>query len=630
MQKSGIISMENLFDVKAPLASFDTVDLGDEDRGDHTLELMPVTPEESIAESVESQSSNNSDSQHVDCELNIEIPTALEKPVLRAIPAEIQSCADETDSTKGENTGTGTTESTTSSENNAAGGDILQRLKLKSKKHKETESKVKYQHIENTSDLSDQEKSPLPDLKLASTYKICDSDTDSSDSDRGYIRSGYIAALKGTKKGSKKKNKRAVKVIQNYNLSGSESTPNASPKIFRPILPPPLSEEERAQQSKRKAYEKRLQRLQVTTTPIERPRSTTPIDIFGLEEYANISSPEKTPVNGNFEKLKITLPPDEFHQKGQSPRKSSKLTESQDPHVFTFNEDLLFTHTKSALVIQDEKVKGQSPKKILIPPTLSPALSPRSQRCSTALNLSPRSPRYFYNPSQNRIISPSHVGENWAKFEDEIPIHAGNAKPESKERYQDSDTSPGLKESIARDIHSLDAEDKVLNEEEILTINVKVVADKKVCDIKCESVAKSTESNVTNNINHTNTLDCTSSDITTVTHTITDSGQEYREHVLNDFGKSKSNEVNTVGSIENIWETQESACDKDNKLKENLENSATESNIGESLKEIIDSAFKDETFKLDYEEKGSICDTLSREKEISESPDRIEKLDVQL
>lgn len=634
MQKSGIISMESLFEIKAPLASFDTIDLGDEDKGDPTVELMPVTPEESIAESVDSQSSNNSYSQNADCELKCETLTTVENPAVSALTTEVQSCADGTDSVKGENAGTGTTESTetTSSENNATGGEILQRLKLKGKKHKETESKVKYQHIENTSDLSDQETSPLSDLKLASPYKICDSDTDSSDSDSGYIRSGYIAALKGTKKGSKKKNKKAVKVIQRYNLSGSDSTPNASPKIFRPVLPPPLTEEERAQQSKRKAYEKRLQRLQVTTTPIERPRSTTPIDIFGLDEYASISSPEKTPLSGNLEKLKITLPPDEFHQKGQSPRKSSRITETHEPHVFTFHEDLLFTHTKSALIVQEDTVKGLSPKKILIPPTLTPALSPRSLRCSKALHLSPRSPRYYYTPPKNKsaIISPNHVGENWAKFEDEISTGICKAEPTLKEGYLVNDNSSSLKENIAADSFDLVAKDKVLNEEEILTVNVKVINDRKVCDIKCEAVAKTKESNVTNNLNHTKNIDITSSEITAKTQSVTDTGLEDKKHAWNDFGQSENNEMNTAERIEDIWETQECVLDKDNKLKKNLENSPTESNIGETLKEIIDNAFKDETFKLDLDEKESLCDNLSRETEINESTDRIDKLDSHL
>lgn len=624
MQKSGIISMESLYEVKAPLASFDTVDLGDDDRGNPTLDLMPVTPEESIAESVDSQSSNNSSSQNADSELKSEAFTPNEIPTAYTLITEehVQSCTDGTDSAKGDHTGTGTTGSTetTSSENNATGGEILQRLKLKGKKHKETESKVKYQHIENTSDLSDQEKSPSSELKLASPHKICDSDTDSSDSDTGYIRTGYIAALKGAKRGSRNKNKKTVKVIQRYNLSGSDSTPNSSPKIFRPVLPPPLTEEERAQQSKRKAYEKRLQRLQVTTTPIERPRSTTPIDIFGLEEYANISSPEKTPQSGNLEKLKIRLPPDEFHQKNQSPRKNA----THDPHVFSFNEDLLFTHTKSALVVQDDSVKGFSPKKILIPPTLSPALSPRSQRCSTALNLSPRSPRYFYTPPKtiSAIISPNHAGENWAKFDDEKATKTFTAEHVSKGPVKQDHLSNDKSniETIVTDKLDLYAKDKVLNEEEILTVNVKVINDRKVCDIKCEAISKSKENSVTNQ-NHTEKKEIFASEITDKMAINNDPIDN--KNVWNDCRQNQNLNVNQAQSTHDIWETQENISDK--KISDN-----SESNIGETLKEIIDNAFKDETFKIELEEKESFCDNISKENEVHKSADRIEKLDSNL
>ena len=629
MQKSGIISMESLFEIKAPLASFDTVDLGDdEEKTDPTVELMPVTPEESIAESVDSASSANS--QSAECKLKyekslakVETLSTVETPSVSSFnvgSTEAHTFEDETE--KCENTGTTGSTETNSSENNAAGGDILHRLKQKSKKHKETESKVKYQHIENTSDLSDQEKSPVPELKLASQFRIYDSDTDSSDSDSGYIRSGFISALKGVKKGSKTKSKKAVKTIDRYNLSGSDTTPNASPRVFRPVLPPPLTEEERAQQSKRKAYEKRLQRLQVTTSPIERPRSTTPIDIFGLDEYAVISSPEKTPQSGNLEKLKITLPPDEFNQKLRSPRKS-RITETHEPHAFSFNEDLLFTHTKSALVVQDDGAKGLSPKKILIPPTLSPALSPRSKRCSTALNLSPRSPRYLYTPHQSKtaVVSPSHVGANWAKFEDEKP----NKKPDSslKELVKDEPfcNTSDLIENVSADNSDLIAKDKVLNEEEILTVNVKVVDEKKVCDITCESVAINKENKVKNSVNENQKKDTniTSGDSQTNTLSVIDSNHEDKKPVLNNFRKNETNAINTTKTIEDdAWVLHNSAFD--NRFEADVELS-TESNIGETLKEIIDNAFKEESFKLELEGNDNICDTLTNQNEVEKTID---------
>ena len=609
MQKSGIISMENLYEIKAPLASFDTVDLGDEDKPPDTVavEYLPVTPEpeESFTESVDSQSSNTS--HNVDSELQCEGHSEsdmLEGAVCGLAGTEVQQCADEVDSIKGESVATVGSAETNSSESSAAGAvDILQRLKLKSKKHKESESNVKYQQIENSSDLSDHEKSPLPDLKLVSTYKICDSDTDSSDSDSGYIRTGYIAALKGVKKGSKKKNKKAAKVKERYNFSTPDSTPNASPKVFRPILPPPLTEQERAQQSKRKAYEKRLQRLQVTTAPIERPRSTTPIDIFGLDEYASISSPEKTPQNSNLEKLKITLPPEEFHLKGQSPRKSSRITESHEPHVFTFNEDLLFTRTKSALIVQDDLSKGQSPKKILIPPTLAPALSPRSQRSSTALNLSPRLPRYYYTPTKTH----SHVGNNWAKFEG-----PDNPNSESNETVKEGITN-NASPNISTDSFDLFAKDKVLNDEEILTVNIQVVNETKICDIKCETVAEANDvSNVKKNVNQTPAVPAEFAPFDTV--------DTANIPVFTNFDQVNSNEMkHTEKDTQNdIWVPHESNTQGDVK-SETIQNSNIDSNIGETLKEIIDNAFKEESFELNFEEKESICDSVSNNRIVTDT-----------
>ena len=612
MQRSGIISMENLFEVKAPLASFDTVDLGDDDRLDlRPVECLPATPEpeDSLAESVDSQSSNTS--HNIDSELQWEGQTEsemLEGAVSDLAGTEVQQGVDETDSTKRERTGTAGSAETNSSESSAAGAvDILQRLKLRSKKHKETETKVKYQQIENSSDLSDHEiKSPLPDLKL-SAYKICDSDTDSSDSD-SYIQTGYITSVKGTKKGGNKKNKKVEKVKEKYNLSTPDSTPNASPKVFRPVLPPPLTEEERSQQSKRKAYEKRLQRLQVTTAPIERPRSTTPIDIFGLEEYAYISSPEKTPQNSKLEKLKITLPPEEFHPKGQSPRKYSK-SESQDPHVFTFNEDLLFTHTKSALIVQEDKVKGQSPKKILIPPTLSPALSPRSQRCSSAYNLSPRSPRYYYTPTKTNTT----VGNDWAKFEETDNVNPVSQEKEMvKERIVNN--ANHLKGNISTDSFELAAKDKLLNDEEILTVNVQVVNETKICDIKCECVAKAEANNANGDENHTQTSN-------PVEFASFNETEKMDVPIFADFDQVDNNETkHPIEDTENdIWVPHESNTQSEGKSEKIPNSNSTDSNIGEALKEIIDNAFKEETFELDFEEKESICDSFPDDKTVPDT-----------
>jgi hypothetical protein len=83
-----------------------------------------------------------------------------------------------------------------------------------------------------------------------------------------------------------------------------------------------------------------------------------------FEEY----KPEKSP-SLNSEKLSIKLPPEEFRKRHKSP-----LRHHGD--IFTFvNEDQLFTRTKS-LVVETAIKPGQSPKRVLIPPTLSPLCSP--------------------------------------------------------------------------------------------------------------------------------------------------------------------------------------------------------------------------------------------------------------
>lgn len=160
-----------------------------------------------------------------------------------------------------------------------------------------------------------------------------------------------------------------------YTTLASGSTPNLLRKIGRE--PTSKIKESSAQttdfnspeviptSSKRKAYERRLQRLQVKTTPINRPRSATPLSVVTLDEYTNLSSPEISP---NLEKLKIVLPADQFGRPIKSPRSKE--------NAFDFNEDRLFRHTKEAIVLQSDGSIGQSPRRIFIPPTLSPSQSP--------------------------------------------------------------------------------------------------------------------------------------------------------------------------------------------------------------------------------------------------------------
>jgi hypothetical protein len=66
----------------------------------------------------------------------------------------------------------------------------------------------------------------------------------------------------------------------------------------------------------------RKERLEITTIPIERPRSTTPINIVPLEAYIRSSSISPDP---NLEKIKLSLPGEQFtaSARAKSPRKSN-------------------------------------------------------------------------------------------------------------------------------------------------------------------------------------------------------------------------------------------------------------------------------------------------------------------
>ncbi|KAK7103704.1 nucleolar and coiled-body phosphoprotein 1-like [Littorina saxatilis] len=147
------------------------------------------------------------------------------------------------------------------------------------------------------------------------------------------------------------------------------------------LYPDDLDPTQIASPSKRKAYQKRLQRLQVKTSPIVRPRSTTPINVVTLDEYI-LSSPEQSPASPYQEKLKISLPC-EFASKPKSPRHARKQSVSKgDDSCFVFNEEILFSHTRSALVVDEVGQVPPSPRRVLIPPTLSPSSSPKLSRAS--------------------------------------------------------------------------------------------------------------------------------------------------------------------------------------------------------------------------------------------------------
>ncbi|XP_053400869.1 uncharacterized protein LOC128557500 [Mercenaria mercenaria] len=552
-------STETIYEIKAPLATFDTIDLDDweEDTAKKSPNKEEVKndktercdkPEKGIEEiseqkcsrseskqKSEKSSANNKENnkleivdnkiiKHLKSDINASVAKELETPTPTEESAQFdnESLNSETENSGHKPEGAPSDlMDPNSSENNASAEEIQTKLKQKGRKHKEKASNVKYEKIESFSDISDYEKSenqsPLPVVKLRS--KAYDSDSDSSDSDSGFIRTGFV-----TTRGAGARHLRAgfSNSAPGLDFVDSDSTPCSSPKVTRPVIPPPLSKEDAAKLSKKKAYEKRLQRLQVTTTPIERPRSTTPINIVALEEYVNISSPEKSPAKGSLEKLKIKLPLDETGRT-KSPRRTVKSAtwESGDNQVFSFNEELLFTHTKSAILLDEDGNKYQSPKRILVPPTLSPKLSParspRSPRrfCQDTHNL----PRYVYSPKSlkvnkseeiSKVIAADAVTEqaNWAKFDEvpkEIDVFDGEETNNSASIAQTENEldKQGETTDLNASIEIFEDKSKVLDEnakddnfdndvdnEEILTVKIDKTGDFTKCDIECHTAER--------------------------------------------------------------------------------------------------------------------------------------------
>ncbi|XP_076442768.1 uncharacterized protein LOC143281442 [Babylonia areolata] len=238
------------------------------------------------------------------------------------------------------------------------------------------------------------------------------------------------------------------------------------------LYPEGLDPGQIASPSKRKAYEKRLQRLQVKTSPIVRPRSTTPINVVTLEEY--ISSSPDTPASPFQEKLKISLPNSEFPSKVKSPRSARKQSESQTESCFVFNEEILFSHTRSALVVDEVGHVPPSPRRVLIPPTLSPSTSPKLGRAADLKSDSnpPTELVYFKGKKEERggggeeeeediFGQPATQGDSdWATFsEADVSSRGEEACGGQEERH------------IALSSSDSDS-DKEEEEEEILTVNI--------------------------------------------------------------------------------------------------------------------------------------------------------------
>lgn len=551
-------STETIYEIKAPLATFDTIDLDDDSLSlrSQKSDIVADTPEKGIKETAESGSQGSS----FDFSDDRSTPVCGNEGVTNVVgPSEavaeiiVESCesavSKDTDSSNttihsdaegatGGNTQTnGDMIEPNSSENNASAEEIQTKLKVKGRKHKEKSSNVKYEKIDN-SDMSDQERSsPMPALKFQmNPSKLYSTDSDSSDSDNGYIRGGFIATTRGST------STRQIKPGPHHFTSSrfgvdtvdSDSTPCNSPKTVRPILPPPLSKEDAEKMSKKKAYEKRLQRLQVTTNPVERPRSTTPINIFSLDEYVSLSSPEKSPTCGSQEKLKITLPMEEGYR---SPRRSSRgsaLKSADGNEVFNFSEDLLFTHTKSAFLVEDGQSRGVSPKRILVPPTLSPKLSParspvhsRSGSCSPRYYYSPGSRRQGHSRESSLEIKSEFLSrgndENWANFDkvntntteqtvafkditDTTVTTADGLKDQETDKHAfktdnkpaDDDMQEENKNGFVDNFSEflqINGKEKALDTEEVLTIKIADDGYVNSCDIKCDVVEHSSVGN---------------------------------------------------------------------------------------------------------------------------------------
>lgn len=340
-----------------------------------------------------------------------------------------------------------------------------------------------------------------------------DSFSDSSDSDSGYIQSGYLSMTDGrvTKHDFQSKIPTSpfstrYSRVPDHDIS-QENTPTSSPQLARSPLPVLLHELETVKvESKRKALERRIQRLQVTTRPVERPRSTTPINVVTLDEYKVISSPEKYQTPDHLEKLKIKLPAEDVsYSRQRSPRKS-RGSVSESFNVFSFNEEHLFTHTKSAFLLQNDGSVGQSPKRIFIPPSLSPAMSPAASPIKSAVISSTppitASQKFYYNPTlkSQTESSPRHqpsvvtnlVRNNWIAFEDNLgpSNHNHPAKNNSvTESAKDTDTKLSCVQTATN------SESEISNDSAIKTnstvdvkFNIPRIIEHAVCESECEEI----------------------------------------------------------------------------------------------------------------------------------------------
>jgi hypothetical protein len=324
--------------------------------------------------------------------------------------------------------------------------------------------------------------------KVSLQCNSSDSSSESSDSDSGYLRSGYVK-VENRRSGDSNS---GIHLETSYfkhlsdsvhsNDSSCEPTPTSSPILPRVSISTLLGELQNEKiQSKRKALEKKIQRLQVTNTPVVRPRSTTPINIHTLDEYVKeFDSPERKSSSESGEKLQIKLPGEEFVHKHKSPRRQ-KSSQKEVLSVFNFNEDHLFSRTKSAVVVDDDGVSpAPSPRRVLLPPSLTPKSSPVLTRGSvqTGTNFSPTVNITSENNSSKEL--------DWVAFDQ-------NKSSEQNDGWfkqglintQLVDDQTAISNSTS--FSALFGGQCYENEgEDVLTVNIEEVDGKKVVDIKCQ------------------------------------------------------------------------------------------------------------------------------------------------
>ncbi|KAH9518370.1 hypothetical protein Btru_016548 [Bulinus truncatus] len=231
----------------------------------------------------------------------------------------------------------------------------------------------------------------------------------------------------------------SVGQLENTDSGGQFDDHGSEQDTLASLIPENIDPSQILSPSKRKAYERRIERLRVTTSPIARPRSHTPISVVTLDEYAAISSPELSPAPPSLlpDKLKITLPCDEFTLKPKTPKLQSSKKKDSDDLCFEFTEEILFSRTKSALVVNEDGQVPVSPRRVLIPPTLTPSTSPKLSKrteflgssASEELSYAPKLVYIEQNETAYKIFGETidePEEENWASFPDSSCVNVTN------------------------------------------------------------------------------------------------------------------------------------------------------------------------------------------------------------